>query len=373
MSQWSPFNFHYPAESCPIVHRAVEALKKQYNKSPHFVYNEFCPRASPEFLSALTTFQQETVSQLVEFGVWTFQQINDEMRKYGPNFGGMDQTRQSMGYDFWWKLNSMSNLAGRECEIRRLLTEKEAAAAVSWEPLRTEATLRKFPWGEPSRGAATSSLINMCAARVQLIEEELPKLRAPPAAASPELGEKVDQVVTKTQLLEERLATAEERLSYTSDRLLAVAAVAAHTAAFKSRIEALETQLAEEKAARAAQEADNARLKTDMMNLSTRMDALMAALENQQQPRRPWRERRYTTPRQPRLPRAAASAAAAAPNPSSEDVEVEVEEFIFRGQTYLKAPDNSCWRILPNGEQVWEGVYLPAERRIDRSVPEPVF
>lgn len=284
MSVWSPFNFHYPAESCPIVHRAVEALKKQYNNGVHFKGYSFPPHASPELLAALGTFEKDTVAQLAELGVWPAEYISTELRKHGPNYAGMCQTRQSKGYDFWWKLDSMSNLAGRECEIRQLLAEKEAVAAASWEPLRTEAILRKFPWGQPSRYATNMiggtsmsnghnvpvvpyNLINMCAARIQLIEEELPKLRAPPATASPELSEKVESVVAKTQLLEERLATAEERLSYTSDRLMAVAAVATHTALFKDRIVTLEKQLGEEKALRAAQEVENRALKDRLVAL----------------------------------------------------------------------------------------------------------
>ncbi len=69
--------------------------------------------------------------------------------------------------------------------------------------------------------------------------------------------------------------------------------------------------------------------------------------------------------------KAAEEAAAAAAEQPEEEASVEVEEFEHDGKTYLKNSDNLCWFINEAGEQVWAGVYLPDEDRIDESVEEP--
>ncbi len=51
----------------------------------------------------------------------------------------------------------------------------------------------------------------------------------------------------------------------------------------------------------------------------------------------------------------------------------EAIEFTLRGTSYFKTADNLCWRKLPNGEPVWEGIYNPKDGSIDRSVDEPKF
>ena len=50
------------------------------------------------------------------------------------------------------------------------------------------------------------------------------------------------------------------------------------------------------------------------------------------------------------------------------------EALVHKGKTYLRNSDNEVWlRGADGGCGEWQGVYLPAEDRIDDSVPEPVF
>ncbi len=51
-----------------------------------------------------------------------------------------------------------------------------------------------------------------------------------------------------------------------------------------------------------------------------------------------------------------------------------VHPWPYKGKTYLRNSDNEVWlRGADGGCGEWQGVYLPAEDRIDDSVPEPVF
>ena len=51
-----------------------------------------------------------------------------------------------------------------------------------------------------------------------------------------------------------------------------------------------------------------------------------------------------------------------------------VHPWPYKGKTYLRNSDNEVWlRGADGGCGEWQGVYLPAEERIDDSVPEPVF
>jgi hypothetical protein len=51
-----------------------------------------------------------------------------------------------------------------------------------------------------------------------------------------------------------------------------------------------------------------------------------------------------------------------------------VHPWPYKGKTYLRNSDNEVWlKGADGGCGEWQGVYLPAEDRIDDSVPEPVF
>ena len=51
-----------------------------------------------------------------------------------------------------------------------------------------------------------------------------------------------------------------------------------------------------------------------------------------------------------------------------------VHPWPYKGKQYLRNSDNEVWlRGADGGCGEWQGVYLPAEERIDDSVPEPVF
>jgi len=51
-----------------------------------------------------------------------------------------------------------------------------------------------------------------------------------------------------------------------------------------------------------------------------------------------------------------------------------VHPWSYKGKTYLRNSDGEVWlRNADGGCGEWQGVYLPAEDRIDDSVPEPVF
>ena len=51
-----------------------------------------------------------------------------------------------------------------------------------------------------------------------------------------------------------------------------------------------------------------------------------------------------------------------------------VHPWPYKGKTYLRNSDNEVWlKAADGGCGEWQGVYLPAEDRIDDSVPEPVF
>jgi hypothetical protein len=51
-----------------------------------------------------------------------------------------------------------------------------------------------------------------------------------------------------------------------------------------------------------------------------------------------------------------------------------VHPWSYKGKQYLRNSDNEVWvRGADGGCGEWQGVYLPAEDRIDDSVPEPVF
>jgi hypothetical protein len=51
-----------------------------------------------------------------------------------------------------------------------------------------------------------------------------------------------------------------------------------------------------------------------------------------------------------------------------------VHPWPYKGKTYLRNSDNEVWaRGADGGCGEWQGVYIPAEDRIDDSVPEPVF
>ena len=51
-----------------------------------------------------------------------------------------------------------------------------------------------------------------------------------------------------------------------------------------------------------------------------------------------------------------------------------VHPWPYKGKTYLRNSDNEVWLKADDGGcGEWQGVYLPAEERIDDSVPEPVF
>jgi F0F1-type ATP synthase membrane subunit b/b' len=45
----------------------------------------------------------------------------------------------------------------------------------------------------------------------------------------------------------------------------------------------------------------------------------------------------------------------------------------FKGIKYARNSDNEVWLQKANGELDWQGVFLPAENRIDDSVPEPEY
>ena len=51
-----------------------------------------------------------------------------------------------------------------------------------------------------------------------------------------------------------------------------------------------------------------------------------------------------------------------------------VHPWPYKGKTYLRNSDNEIWaRGADGGCGDWMGIYLPAEDRIDDSVPEPEF
>ena len=51
-----------------------------------------------------------------------------------------------------------------------------------------------------------------------------------------------------------------------------------------------------------------------------------------------------------------------------------VHPWPYKGKQYLRNSDNEVWvRSADGGCGEWQGIYLPAEDRIDDSVPEPVF
>jgi hypothetical protein len=51
-----------------------------------------------------------------------------------------------------------------------------------------------------------------------------------------------------------------------------------------------------------------------------------------------------------------------------------VHPWPYKGKTYLRNSDNEVWlRAADGGCGEWQGIYLPAEERIDDSVPEPEF
>jgi hypothetical protein len=51
-----------------------------------------------------------------------------------------------------------------------------------------------------------------------------------------------------------------------------------------------------------------------------------------------------------------------------------VHPWPYKGKQYLRNSDGEVWiRSTDGGCGEWQGIYLPAEDRIDDSVPEPVF
>jgi hypothetical protein len=76
----------------------------------------------------------------------------------------------------------------------------------------------------------------------------------------------------------------------------------------------------------------------------------------------------------------AGAVAVAAKRPVVEDdwtppaVEGGCKSWSFKGKTYFRNADNELWLKKSNGTVGdWQGVYLPAEGRIDDSVPEPSY
>lgn len=50
-----------------------------------------------------------------------------------------------------------------------------------------------------------------------------------------------------------------------------------------------------------------------------------------------------------------------------------VKSWSYKGKVYLRNADNELWLKTAGGIGAWQGVYIPAEDRIDDSIPEPVF
>jgi hypothetical protein len=51
-----------------------------------------------------------------------------------------------------------------------------------------------------------------------------------------------------------------------------------------------------------------------------------------------------------------------------------VHAWPYKGKQYLRNSDNEVWlKGADGGCGEWQGIYLPAEDRIDDSVPEPEF
>jgi hypothetical protein len=51
-----------------------------------------------------------------------------------------------------------------------------------------------------------------------------------------------------------------------------------------------------------------------------------------------------------------------------------VHPWAYKGKQYLRNSDNEVWlKGADGGCGEWQGIYLPAEDRIDDSVEEPVF
>jgi hypothetical protein len=51
-----------------------------------------------------------------------------------------------------------------------------------------------------------------------------------------------------------------------------------------------------------------------------------------------------------------------------------VHPWPYKGKTYFRNSDNEVWEKAADGScGAWQGIYLPAEERIDDSVPEPEF
>jgi hypothetical protein len=87
------------------------------------------------------------------------------------------------------------------------------------------------------------------------------------------------------------------------------------------------------------------------------------------------------TPAKPDAPPAAVKQPAKKPAPAAAKKEEwscpadgMVHPWAYKGKNYLRNSDNEIWlRGVDGGCGEWQGIYLPAEDRIDDSVPEPEF
>ena len=82
----------------------------------------------------------------------------------------------------------------------------------------------------------------------------------------------------------------------------------------------------------------------------------------------------WPVPVRPEGPEGPEVAVAAAPPSDSESDEDELvlKKWVFRGKTYYRSDENDCWRANDDGSMgAWAGKYDPVADKIDDTAEEP--
>lgn len=208
--------------------------------------------------------------------------------------------------------------------------------------------------------------------------EEEPASETESVAAKSTTSSKVTVRKTAAEKAEEKAAkeaaAAEEKARKAELREAKKAETAAKKAAEKTAVEARKAERAEAKAAKEKAAAEEKARKEAEKSSKTKTKTVVKAA-----PVKAAVVKAAAKP-VPAPVKAAGGAGAVAKRPTVEDdwtpptIEGGCKSWSFKGKTYLRNAENELWLKKSNGAVgEWQGVYLPAEGRIDDSIPEPTY